>query len=137
MAHLNLARTGPQRHECPVSRTPVRRVKVTDGYPLIDLLLSINGQDVRHVNANAGHRVAVINQVGEEALVAAHRLGNLTAVHPSHVPDKDVPLGALRVRRGSDLDVVAEHGDGEVDHILGRRGAALRLAVARSALAVR
>ncbi|KAH0461843.1 hypothetical protein IEQ34_009418 [Dendrobium chrysotoxum] len=72
MAHLNLPRSGPQRNKGPVRRAPIRRVNMTDGNTMIDLLPAINGQDFSLINTHTWYRMAIINQVREQALVTAH-----------------------------------------------------------------
>nr|GMC72227.1 hypothetical protein Iba_chr03bCG9580 [Ipomoea batatas] len=80
VANLDLARAISKRDEGQMTWTPCRRVEMTDGHATIDLGLSLHVKNVGLVHSHFRDRVAIIQQVRVQALVARNGFRHSPAV---------------------------------------------------------
>jgi len=105
VANLDPTRTGSEGEKGSVAGAPIGGVQVTDGNAVVDLDLGFRVEKIRLVDPNLRNRVAVIEKVREQTLVAGHGLGDFTTVDSRNGSHHHTLLRALHVLGSPNGDV--------------------------------
>jgi len=99
VANFDPTRSRAEGEKGSVGGAPIGGVQVTDGNAPVDLGFGFRVEKIRLVEPNLRNRVAVIEEVREQTLVAGHGLGDFTTVDTRNGPHHHTLLRSIHALR--------------------------------------